>query len=266
MKIVYDKRKDVVYPDFTVPKSYGNYMIRGGKFYGYYPENNDNGRWVTKQKEIISLMDEELKKEAERRGSDVLLVSDFNNGYLEKFIRFNKSLEDDFKVLDRKITFKSQKTKREDYASKSVSYDPIEGSYESWDKIIGTLYNPEEREKIEWAIGAILTGESSKIQKFLVFYGPPGSGKSTILNIIDMLTKGYNSMFTSADLGDNRNQFSLEPFTSNPLVAIEHDGDLSRMNTNTRLNSIVSHERIVFNEKHIKQYIMKVDSFLFHWY
>lgn len=263
MKIVYDKRKDVVYPDFTVPKSYSNYMIRGGKFYGYYPENNDNGRWVTKQKEIISLMDEELKKEAERRGSDVLLVSDFNNGYLEKFIRFNKSLEDDFKVLDRKITFKSQKTKREDYASKSVSYDPIEGSYESWDKIIGTLYNPEEREKIEWAIGAVLTGESSKIQKFLVFYGPPGSGKSTVLNIIDILTKGYNSMFTSADLGDNRNSFSLEPFSANPLIAIEHDGDLSRMNTNTRLNSIVSHERMVFNEKHMKQYIMKVDSFLF---
>lgn len=263
MKAEYDKRKDIVYPVFTVPRTYNNYMIRGGQFYGYYPENNESGRWITKQKEIISLMDEELKKEAERRSAGVSLVSDFNNGYLEKFIRFNKSLDDDFKVLDKKITFKSQKTKREDYVSKSVPYDPIEGSYESWDKIISTLYEPEEREKIEWAIGAILTGESVNIQKFLVLYGPPGSGKSTILNIIDMMTKGYNSMFTSADLGDNRNQFSLEPFTSNPLIAIEHDGDLSRMNTNTRLNSIVSHERMVFNEKHMKQYIMKVDSFLF---
>lgn len=263
MKVVYDKRKDLVYPDFTVPKTHTNYMVRGGQFYAYYPENNETGRWITNQKELISLMDDELKKEAERRGAGVQLVSDFNNGYLEKFVRFNKVLDDDFKVLDRKITFKSQKTKRDDYISKSVPYDLVEGSYESWEKIIGTLYEPEEREKIEWAIGAVLTGESSKIQKFLVFYGPPGSGKSTILNIIDMLTKGYNSMFTSADLGDNRNQFSLEPFTSNPLIAIEHDGDLSRMNTNTRLNSIVSHERIVFNEKHKKQYIMKVDSFLF---
>ena len=34
-----------------------------------------------------------------------------------------------------------------------------------------------------------------KIQKFLVLYGPPGSGKSTVLNIVQKLFDGYWSVF-----------------------------------------------------------------------
>ena len=36
---------------------------------------------------------------------------------------------------------------------------------------------------------------------------------------------------------DYRNSFALEAFKSNPMVAIQHDGDLSRIEDNTRLNS-----------------------------
>lgn len=49
---------------------------------------------------------------------------------------------------------------------------------------MSVLYSPEERKKLEWAIGAIVTGDSKNIQKFEVLYGPPGSGKSTVLNLI----------------------------------------------------------------------------------
>mgnify|MGYP000296704102 CR=1 FL=1 len=64
-----------------------------------------------------------------------------------------------------------------------------------------TLYSSEERKKIEWAVGAIVNGDSRKIQKFLVLYGPPGSGKSTVLNIVQKLFDGYWSVFDSKVLG-----------------------------------------------------------------
>ena len=38
------------------------------------------------------------------------------------------------------------------------------------------LYSPEELHKIEWCIGAIISGDSKNIQKFLVITGEPGSG------------------------------------------------------------------------------------------
>ena len=44
-------------------------------------------------------------------------------------------------------------------------------------KKISTLYDPEERQKLEWAIGAIISGDSKKIQKFIVLYGAAGTGK-----------------------------------------------------------------------------------------
>ena len=64
-----------------------------------------------------------------------------------------------------------------------------------WDKLVSTLYSDEERTKIEWAIGSIVCGESKKIQKFMVLYGAAGTGKSTILNVIQELFKGYYSVF-----------------------------------------------------------------------
>ena len=61
----------------------------------------------------------------------------------------------------------------------------------------------------------------------------------------------------------NSNSFALEPFKANPLVAIQHDGDLSRIEDNTRLNSIVSHEEMTVNEKFKSAYTQRFHSFLF---
>ena len=52
-------------------------------------------------------------------------------------------------------------------------------------------------------------------------------------------------------------------FRSNPLVAIQQDGDLSRIEDNTRINSIVSHEEMVMNEKFKATYSARVNAFLF---
>ena len=69
-------------------------------------------------------------------------------------------------------------------------------------------------------------------------------------------------MFEAKDLVSNR-EFTLDQFRSNPLVAIQHDGDLSRIEDNSRLNSIVSHEEMVINEKHKSLYAMRMNAFLF---
>ena len=141
---------------------------------------------------------------------------------------------------------------------------PLEpGSTDAYDRLMSVLYSPEERRKIEWAIGSIVSGDSKKIQKFMVLYGAAGTGKSTVLNIVQMLFDGYYSVFDAKALGSTTNSFALEAFKSNPLVAIQHDGDLSRIEDNTRLNSLVSHEMMTVNEKFKSTYANRFKCFLF---
>ena len=97
----------------------------------------------------------------------------------------------------------------------------------------------------------------------MVFYGSAGTGKSTVLNIIQQLFDGYYSVFEAKALGSASNVFALEAFKTNPLVAIQHDGDLSRIEDNTRLNSLVSHELMTVNEKFKSTYTNRFKCFLF---
>ena len=75
-----------------------------------------------------------------------------------------------------------------------------------------------------------------------MLYGEAGAGKSTMLNIIQKLFEGYYTTFEAKALTSSNNSFSTEVFRSNPLVAIQHDGDLSKIEDNTKLNTIISHE------------------------
>ena len=63
-------------------------------------------------------------------------------------------------------------------------------------------------------------------------------------------------------LGSNSDAFALEPFKTEPLIAIQHDGDLSGINTNVRLNSLVSHETMMVNEKFKSLYSSKYHAML----
>lgn len=174
-----------------------------------------------------------------------------------------RQMRDNYHTLDDTLIFANTPVKKDSYASKRLPYPLEEGDISAYDELIGTLYSPEEREKIEWAIGAIVNGDSKKIQKFLVLYGPPGSGKSTVLNIVEKLFEGYCGTFDSKALGSSSNAFALEAFKSNPLIAIQHDGDLSHIEDNTRLNSLVSHETMMVNEKFRSAYANQFKCFLF---
>lgn len=256
-----------IYPKFIIKKS-SDLMIRGGDFYAVWLE--DLGLWSTDEQDALRLIDYELDKYAKenRKSFDgdikVLHMWDAETGMIDSWHKYcQKQMRDSFHTLDDKLIFSNTNTTKKDYASKKLNYPLEEGNIKAYDKLISTLYSPEEREKIEWAIGSVVSGESKKIQKFMVLYGAAGTGKSTVLNIIQQLFEGYYSVFDAKALGSTSNSFALEAFKSNPLVAIQHDGDLSRIEDNTRLNSLVSHELMTVNEKFKSTYSNRFKCFLF---
>lgn len=256
-----------IYPKFIIKNS-ADLMIRGGDFYAVWLE--ERGLWSTEELDALQLIDQELAqyyKENKGKFEGVVKVKymwDAESGMIDAWHKYcQKQMRDNFHTLDEKLIFSNSETNKKDYASKRLPYPLEPGETPAYDQLMSTLYSEEERHKIEWAIGAIVTGESKKIQKFMVLYGPPGSGKSTALNIIQQLFEGYYSVFDAKALGSSSNSFALEAFKTNPLVAIQHDGDLSRIEDNTRLNSLVSHEIMTVNEKFKSAYSSRFKSFLF---
>lgn len=107
-----------------------------------------------------------------------------------------KQMRDSFHMLDEKLIFSNTPTNKKDYASKRLNYPLEEGTTDAWNKLMSTIYSEEERTKIEWAIGSIVCGESKKLQKFMVLYGAAGTGKSTVLNIIQQLFEDITRSLT----------------------------------------------------------------------
>lgn len=255
-----------VYPDFVVGHT-KDLMVRGKSFYAIW--NEETNKWSTDEIDVARIVDRELQKEADKYRStsgdmiSVKTMGSFSSNSWKDFKKYLTQMPDNSKQLDTNITFMNDEINRNNYVSKTLPYSLEKGDYSAYNEIMNTLYAPEERYKIEWAIGAIINGDAKKIQKFLVFYGDPGSGKSTVLNIVEELFSGYYTVFDAKSLTSNGNSFSTEQFKDNPLIAIQHDGDLSRIEDNTKLNSIVSHETININEKYKSSYPMKMNAFLF---
>jgi hypothetical protein len=254
-----------IYPDFVVGRS-NDLMVRNRSFYAIWAE--DRGLWSTDEYEVQHIVDYLLKEKAnevEATGASctVKYLRSFNSNGWNQFRKFMGNISDNSHQLDESLTFLGQKTKKTDYVSRTLPYSLGAGEHRAWDELVGTLYSPEERAKIEWSIGAVISGDSKKIQKFLVLYGPGGTGKSTILNIIQKLFEGYTTSFEAKALVGNNNSFATEIFANNPLVAIQHDGDLSRIEDNSKLNSIISHEDMTMNAKYKASWTSRLNAYLF---
>lgn len=251
-----------IYPEFIVKKS-KDLMIRGRAFYAIWDE--EQGIWSRSEDDARRLIDNEIYRYVESKTSNdklsLKLLANFSSKKWLEFQNYCKNSPDNYFDLDAKVKFLNDKIKKTDYSSKRLPYSISNEKCESYEEIVSTLYLEQERMKLEWIIGAILSGDSVKIQKFAVLYGDPGSGKSTILRIMEKLFEGYWIPFDSKALGSNAN-FVLEMFKSNPLVAIQHEGDLSKIEDNTKINSIVSHESIVVNEKFKAPYSIEFRTFL----
>lgn len=251
-----------VYPSFRVRRS-KDLMVRGKQFYAIWDE--EKGLWSTDEFDVQRIIDKDiLEYQVKTEGiyeTYRKTLGNFNTNSWLTYRNYVGHLDNNFHQLDDHLTFKNSEVKKEDYVTKRLPYDLEPGDFSAWDELVGTLYNEDERRKIEWMIGSIVAGDSKTIQKFVIFYGPPGSGKGTIINIIQWLFEGYWEAFNAKELTGASNAFALEAFKMNPLLAIDHDGDLSRIQDNTKFNSMVSHEPIQINEKNKPLYTSRFDTF-----
>lgn len=251
-----------LYPDFIVRKS-EDLMVRGGAFYAVWDE--EAGLWSTDVFTVQRLVDKELYANNETHDEPVTVrsMSSYKSNSWKDFMSYCGNLPSTSDQLDSTLAFANTPVRKQDHCSKRLPYSLGEGPITSYDRLMSVLYNPDEREKLEWAIGSVIAGDSKDIHKFFVLYGEAGTGKSTFLNILSRLFEGYTAIFDAKALTGSTNAFATESFKTNPLVAIQHDGDLSKIDDNTRLNSIVSHEEIIINEKYKPPYVARVNALLF---
>lgn len=256
-----------IVPEYIVMQS-DDLMIKGNAFYAVWDETSK--LWSKDPGTVCRIVDAALERVRSDKGNfeghetiEVSYLSDFSSNKWTEFLKYCSSLADNYHELDTRLTFYGEEVAKDAYVSKRLSYSMAQGPIDSWEELIGTLYDPIERQKLEWAIGCIVSGDSVKVQKFVVLYGSAGTGKSTVLNIVQKLFAGYYNTFEAKALASSNNSFALEMFRDNPLVSIQHDGDLSRIEDNTKLNSIVSHEEMVVNEKRKTQYTARFNTFIF---
>ena len=265
-----------VYPTYLA--SGKDLMKKGGKFYAVL--NKETGMWSTDESDIVPFVDRELTKYCENndkfykvdnlyydvRYKNPVFIKYLDVSATKQLKEFNLWFKDlppnhNYIPLDTKLTFKSDDVAPEMYRSKRLSYDPIDCDIYAYDLLMSVLYSKEDRKKIEWIVGAVLSGDSIKIEKMLVLYGPPGSGKSTVLDLVKTLTDGYWSGFIASDLVSNANQFATALFKDNPLIAIQDDGSMAKIDSPV-INEIISHKDIIVNEKNKQQYTIKSNAVL----
>jgi len=257
-----------IYPKFIIRNPSSDLMIKGGDFYAVWVE--DRGLWSTSEQDLIDLIDRELDifaKEHENafegQTVHVMHMWDADSGSADRWHKYCKQqMRDSYHALDEKLTFSNTAAQKSDYASRRLPYPLEAGPCPSWDRLLSVLYSPEERHKIEWAIGSVVAGDSKTLQKFIVLFGDPGTGKSTVLDIVQLLFAGYYCTFSAKALGNSNDAFALEPFKDNPLVAVDGEGNLSKIEDNTRLNAIASHDEITVNEKHKNLYSARFNCFM----
>ena len=260
----------VVKPKFILGKNrkkVEDIMVKGGAFYAIWDYKNNI--WTTDETIAINLIDEEIDDFVERQHyPEGLRVSikhlwDTDSGSIDKFHKFvTTQLTTEHIDLDTTLVFSNTQTDKYSYSSVRLPYALEEGSIDAYTEMFTKLYEPAELHKLEWAIGAVVTGDSKDIQKFIVLYGPPKSGKGTFLKLIKKLFKPYCASVTLKTVTSN-SEFSLAEFIDNPLIGLDEDCNLSEIKDNTKLNSIVSHEMQTMNAKFKNPYPTQLHTFLF---
>lgn len=270
-------KKQILYVNPTWNFNGTDLMKKGGKFYAVL--DRDSGMWSQNEILIYKIIDDDVRNYISatyrkdgfgfyrsQDGKEVrgLYCDNSESGKLLDFKKWFGALPDNHNYvnLDSDLTFKSTKVTPDMYRSKRLPYDIQEGPTEGYDRLMTVLYSPENRQKLEWAVGSVLSGDSKHIDKMVVIYSYPGFGKSTILNIIRRLFTGYCATFKVDDLVSGVKQFATAAFKDNPLVAIHGDGSLKKVESPV-INELVSHEEVMINEKNKAQYVITSNAMLF---
>ena len=187
-------------PDFLVEDNDPDLMIRGKSFYAVW--NEETGLWSTNEYTVKTIVDKELmqkmydlKATGYSSPIQVKKMRSFSSHSWEEYKSYISKMPDRWTQLDEKLTFADTKVDKHSFVSKRLNYALKPGSHESFDEILETLYSKEDAQKIIWAIGSVVSGDSRDIQKFIVLYGKGGTGKSTIIKIFNKLFKDYCATF-----------------------------------------------------------------------
>ena len=161
-----------IYPKFIIKNS-SDLMIRGGDFYAIWLE--DRGLWSTDEQDVVRYIDRELdiyaKENSQRFDSNIQVLHMWDNesGMIDSWHKYcQKQMWDNYHMLDGKLVFTNSPTDKKDYSSKRLTYPLEPCETPAYDRLTSVLYTDEERHKFEWAIGAIVTGASKKLQKSMV--------------------------------------------------------------------------------------------------
>lgn len=271
------KQRYVYSPSFFVHPNIKDLMVRSKGLYGIYDEST--GLWETDDAKAISMIDQQVRDYAfkdagedamadESHGPLVKQIADTSNRLIERWHTFcEKDLKDHWVQLNQKVIFSNTEIKRTDYATFKLNYPLVEGPTPYYDKLCSVLYSPEEQEKWEWAVGCIIAGDQKKIQKMLVFYGEPGSGKSTIIGkiIADGIFGGYETGYAVKFEANNlasRDSFATDFLEHDSVLAYDDDAELGVITTKTTLNKIISHEPVRVNCKFKPPFVAKPNCLL----
>ena len=279
LKVVKNYQKGRYYykPTFITKSSIKDLMTRGGSFYAIYDE--ETGFWTKSKPKAIELIDKQVREHTvsdsgeeamndQVHGPVILSMADSANHLVEQFDRFCKTMGDNWNALDQKMLFSNSEIKRTDFASKALDYPLIDQPTPYYDTICDVLYLPDEREKWEWAVGSMITGDSTKIQKMFAFYGEPGTGKSTIISkvfadqIFGGIEMGYAQKFEANNLCGG-NEFGTDFLENDSVLVYDDDAEMGMITVRSTLNKIISHEQIRVNAKFKSPFMTRANCMIF---
>ena len=268
-----EKSVKIVRPYF-INKPNKDIMTKSGKFYAIW--DKENNIWSTSIYDVVRIVDEgttELIKELREKDPTKVYKQEFmeknSSKILDEFNKWCNLQDDNFKPLNCIVKFNNEKVKRNEYCSFKLPYDICEGPMDAYEELVSTLYEPEEKDKIEWAIGAVITGESIFLEKAIALFGGPRTGKSTIIKIISKLFSmdkmhNYIGSISTNNLVKSNDRFSKSPIKDYKLILFDNDANLKRVDDNSVLNKIISHEPIAVDTKYGRDEVVKDPiSFLF---
>lgn len=230
-------------------------ICKGGEMYAFW----NGSMWDTDINNLIAKIDGDVL-----RTKDALLASNpnlkiktsllnnHNSRVMEEFKKYTKLSNQSEIAFNTRILFEGDQVKREDYATTRLSYNPTEGPTPTFDELFDLLYSEDELEKILWFIGALLTNSMSKIEKFMFIYGPTGTGKGTVLKLVQMLFEGYIANISLHTLTSD-SEFATAQLKEVPLL-IDSDSNLSKIKNDINLLKLTGHEAVTVNIKHRQTY------------
>ena len=247
------KNDYVIEPEFLYITK--DLVCKGGSMYGFWHD----GQWRTSLNNLIEIIDKhtrEFTKDFESKHVDSTVSAKYmnvhNSSVMDRFVKYTKNMPDSDVEFNTRIIFSNETPVREDYSTTQLSYTPTPGDTPAFDEMFNKLYLKPELDKILWFIGAALTNNMQKIQKFLFLYGGKGSGKGTIINVFKMLFEGYYSGIDLHKLTGG-SEFATAGVKETQLL-IDDDSDLYSIKDDTNLLKLTSHEPILVNNKYQSTY------------